>query len=376
MAGIYVHIPFCKQSCYYCNFHFSTSDKKRGEVLNAIEHEIAQKARLSNEKISTIYFGGGTPSILDVKQINSIINKIHQEFKVEENAEITLEANPDDLKINKVIDLSKTKINRLSIGVQSFIDRELKSMNRAHDSKKAMKSLELSKKYFDNISIDLIYGVPDSTLETWAYNLEVTMGFDVNHVSTYALTIEPKTALESFVRKLIVDMPKEGLIYKQYNLINEKLEPRGFINYEVCSFAKENFFSKNNSAYWLRKKYIGIGPSAHSFDGKSRSWNISNNKKYVEHINDGRSYHKREELTTIDQYNEYVMTGFRTIWGVSTEFLETNFNLKFKHYFIEKIQKHIDQKNIVLNDNVYTTTNKGRFLADGIASDLFLLNLK
>jgi len=376
LAGIYVHIPFCKQSCYYCNFHFSTSDKKRGEVLNAIEHEIAQKARLSNEKISTIYFGGGTPSILDAKQINSIINKIYQEFKVEENAEITLEANPDDLKINKVIDLSKTKINRLSIGVQSFIDRELKSMNRAHDSKKAMKSLELSKKYFDNISIDLIYGVPDSTLETWAYNLEVTMGFDVNHVSTYALTIEPKTALESFVRKLIVDMPKEGLIYKQYNLINEKLEPRGFINYEVCSFAKENFFSKNNSAYWLRKKYIGIGPSAHSFDGKSRSWNISNNKKYVEHINDGRSYHKREELTTIDQYNEYVMTGFRTIWGVSTEFLETNFNLKFKHYFIEKIQKHIDQKNIILNDNVYTTTKKGRFLADGIASDLFLLNLK
>ena len=376
MAGIYVHIPFCKQSCYYCNFHFSTSDKKRGEVLNAIEYEIAQKARLSNEKISTIYFGGGTPSILDVKQINSIINKIYQEFKVEENAEITLEANPDDLKINKVIDLSKTKINRLSIGVQSFIDRELKSMNRAHDSKKAMKSLELSKKYFDNISIDLIYGVPDSTLETWAYNLEVTMGFDVNHVSTYALTIEPKTALESFVRKLIVDMPKEGLIYKQYNLINEKLEPRGFINYEVCSFAKENYFSKNNSAYWLRKKYIGIGPSAHSFDGKSRSWNISNNKKYVEHINDGRSYHKREELTTIDQYNEYVMTGFRTIWGVSTEFLETNFNLKFKHYFIEKIQKHIDQKNIILNDNVYTTTKKGRFLADGIASDLFLLNLK
>lgn len=376
MAGIYVHIPFCKQSCYYCNFHFSTSDKKRGEVLNAIEHEIAQKARLSNEKISTIYFGGGTPSILDVKQINSIINKIYKEFKVEENAEITLEANPDDLKINKVIDLSKTKINRLSIGVQSFIDRELKSMNRAHDSKKAMKSLELSKKYFDNISIDLIYGVPDSTLETWAYNLELTMGFDVNHVSTYALTIEPKTALESFVRKLIVDMPKEGLIYKQYNLINEKLEPRGFINYEVCSFAKENFFSKNNSAYWLRKKYIGIGPSAHSFDGKSRSWNISNNKKYVEHINDGRSYHKREELTTIDQYNEYVMTGFRTIWGVSTEFLETNFNLKFKHYFIEKIQKHIDQKNIILNDNVYTTTKKGRFLADGIASDLFLLNLK
>ena len=376
MAGIYIHIPFCKQSCHYCNFHFSTSTKNKVEVLNAIENEIKQKGNYAHEAISTIYFGGGTPSILDINEINSIIKKIYKEFNVESNVEITIEANPDDLNKEKIINLSLTRINRLSIGVQSFIDKELKIMNRAHDSKKALNSIEISKKYFNNISIDLMYGVPDSTLDSWAYNLDTVSQFDINHISSYALTLEPKTALESFVRKLIVDMPEEGLVYKQYNLINEKLEPLGFINYEVCSFAKENFFSKNNSAYWLRKKYIGIGPSAHSFDGKSRSWNISNNKKYIDHINEGKSFYKKEKLSKVDQYNEYVMTGFRTIWGVSANVIEKNFNSKFKNYFIDRIQKHIDQKNIVVKDDMYTTTNKGRFLADGISSDLFLVNLK
>ena len=376
MAGIYIHIPFCKQSCHYCNFHFSTSTKNKYEVLDAIENEIKQKGQAINEAISTIYFGGGTPSILDVNEINSIINRIRKEFNVESEAEITIEANPDDLNKEKIINLSLTEINRLSIGVQSFIDKELKIMNRAHDSKKALNSIEISKKYFNNISIDLMYGVPESTLESWTHNLDTVSQFDINHISSYALTLEPKTALESFVRKLIVDMPEEGLVYDQFNLINEKLEPLGFINYEVCSFAKENFFSKNNSAYWLRKKYIGIGPSAHSFDGKSRSWNISNNKKYIDQIKKGKSFYKKEKLSKVDQYNEYVMTGFRTIWGVSANFIENNFNSKFKNYFTDRIQKHIDQKNIIVKDDIYTTTNAGRFLADGISSDLFLVNLK
>ena len=376
MAGIYIHIPFCKQSCHYCNFHFSTSTKNKDEVLDAIEKEIKQKGQTTNEAISTIYFGGGTPSILDVNEINSIIKRIYKEFNVESEAEITIEANPDDLNKEKIINLSLTEINRLSIGVQSFIDKELKIMNRAHDSKKALNSIEISKKYFNNISIDLMYGVPESTLESWTYNLDTVSQFDINHISSYALTLEPKTALESFVRKLIVDMPDEGLVYDQYNLINKKLEPLGFINYEVCSFAKENFFSKNNSAYWLRKKYIGIGPSAHSFDGKSRSWNISNNKKYIDQIKKGKSFYKKEKLSKVDQYNEYVMTGFRTIWGVSANFIENNFNSKFKNYFTDRIQKHIDQKNIIVKDDIYTTTNEGRFLADGISSDLFLVNLK
>ena len=376
MAGIYIHIPFCKQSCHYCNFHFSTSTKNKDEVLDAIENEIKQKGQATNEAISTIYFGGGTPSILDVNEINSIIKRIYKEFNVESEAEITIEANPDDLNKEKIINLSLTEINRLSIGVQSFIDKELKIMNRAHDSKKALNSIEISKKYFNNISIDLMYGVPESTLESWTHNLDTVSQFDINHISSYALTLEPKTALESFVRKLIVDMPEEGLVYDQYNLINKKLEPLGFINYEVCSFAKENFFSKNNSAYWLRKKYIGIGPSAHSFDGKSRSWNISNNKKYIDQIKKGKSFYKKEKLSKVDQYNEYVMTGFRTIWGVSANFIENNFNSKFKNYFTDRIQKHIDQKNIIVKNDVYTTTNEGRFLADGISSDLFLVNLK
>ena len=376
MAGIYIHIPFCKQSCYYCNFHFSTSTKNKDEVLDAIENEIKQKGQATNEAISTIYFGGGTPSILDVNEINSIINRIHKEFNVESEAEITIEANPDDLNKEKIINLSLTEINRLSIGVQSFIDKELKIMNRAHDSKKALNSIEISKKYFNNISIDLMYGVPESTLESWTHNLDTVSQFDINHISSYALTLEPKTALESFVRKLVVEMPEEELVYDQYNLINKKLEPLGFINYEVCSFAKENFFSKNNSAYWLRKKYIGIGPSAHSFDGKSRSWNISNNKKYIDQIKKGKSFYKKEKLSKVDQYNEYVMTGFRTIWGVSANFIENNFNSKFKNYFTDRIQKHIDQKNIIVKDDIYTTTNEGRFLADGISSDLFLVNLK
>jgi len=376
LAGIYIHIPFCKQSCYYCNFHFSTSTKNKDEVLDAIEKEIKQKGQTTNEAISTIYFGGGTPSILDVNEINSIINRIHKEFNVESEAEITIEANPDDLNKEKIINLSLTEINRLSIGVQSFIDKELKIMNRAHDSKKALNSIEISKKYFNNISIDLMYGVPESTLESWTYNLDTVSQFDINHISSYALTLEPKTALESFVRKLVVEMPEEELVYDQYNLINKKLEPLGFINYEVCSFAKENFFSKNNSAYWLRKKYIGIGPSAHSFDGKSRSWNISNNKKYIDQIKKGKSFYKKEKLSKVDQYNEYVMTGFRTIWGVSANFIENNFNSKFKNYFTDRIQKHIDQKNIIVKDDIYTTTNEGRFLADGISSDLFLVNLK
>ena len=376
MAGIYIHIPFCKQSCYYCNFHFSTSTKNKDEVLDAIENEIKQKGQATNEAISTIYLGGGTPSILDVNEINSIIKRIYKEFNVESEAEITIEANPDDLNKEKIINLSLTEINRLSIGVQSFIDKELRIMNRAHDSKKALNSIEISKKYFNNISIDLMYGVPESTLDSWTYNLDTVSQFDINHISSYALTLEPKTALESFVRKLVVEMPEEDLVYDQYNLINKKLEPLGFINYEVCSFAKENFFSKNNSAYWLRKKYIGIGPSAHSFDGKSRSWNISNNKKYIDQIKKGKSFYKKEKLSKVDQYNEYVMTGFRTIWGVSANFIENNFNSKFKNYFTDRIQKHIDQKNIIVKDDIYTTTNEGRFLADGISSDLFLVNLK
>ena len=376
MLGIYIHIPFCKKSCHYCNFHFSTSLKNKEDMIKAINKEIYQKAILNNDKVSTIYFGGGTPSILYVKEINLIIENIYKNFNVGKNIEITIEANPDDLSKHKLNDLSKTKINRISIGVQSFIDKELKIMNRVHDSKKAIKSIEMAKKYFNNISVDLLYGVPDSSIKSWNYNLDTISSFNINHISAYALTVEPKTALESFINKSILSMPDEDLVYSQYQLINEKLSSKNFINYEVCSFAQKDFFSKNNSAYWLRKKYIGIGPSAHSFDGESRSWNISNNKKYIDQIRDGDNYYKKENLTKVDQYNEYIMTGLRTIWGVSVKHIESNFNVRFKNYFLKKIKSHIAKKNVYKEDDLYLTTQSGRFLADGIASDLFLVNLK
>ena len=376
MLGIYIHIPFCKKSCHYCNFHFSTSLKNKEDMIKAINKEIYQKAILNNDKVSTIYFGGGTPSILDVEEINLIIENIYKNFNVGKNIEITIEANPDDLSKHKLNDLSKTKINRISIGVQSFIDKELKIMNRVHDSKKAIKSIEMAKKYFNNISVDLLYGVPDSSIKSWNYNLDTISSFNINHISAYALTVEPKTALESFINKSILSMPDEELVYSQYKLINEKLSSKNFINYEVCSFAQKDFFSKNNSAYWLRKKYIGIGPSAHSFDGESRSWNISNNKKYIDQIRDGDNYYKKENLTKVDQYNEYIMTGLRTIWGVSVKHIESNFDVRFKNYFLKKIKSHIAKKNVYKEDDLYLTTQSGRFLADGIASDLFLVNLK
>jgi len=376
LLGIYIHIPFCKKSCHYCNFHFSTSLKYKEDMIKAINKEIYQKAILNNDKVSTIYFGGGTPSILDAEELNLIIENIYKKFKVGKNIEITIEANPDDLSTRKLNDLSKTKINRISIGVQSFIDKELKIMNRVHDSKKAIKSIEIAKKYFNNISVDLLYGVPDSSIKSWNYNLDTISSFNINHISAYALTVEPKTALESFINKSILSMPDEELVYSQYKLINEKLSSKNFINYEVCSFAQKDFFSKNNSAYWLRKKYIGIGPSAHSFDGESRSWNISNNKKYIDQIRDGDNYYKKENLTKVDQYNEYIMTGLRTIWGVSVKHIESNFDVRFKNYFLKKIKSHIAKKNVYKEDDLYLTTQSGRFLADGIASDLFLVNLK
>lgn len=375
MLGIYIHIPFCKKSCHYCNFHFSTSLKNKEDLIKAINKEIYQKAILNNDKVSTIYFGGGTPSILDVEEINLIIENIYKNFNVGKNIEITIEANPDDLSKHKLNDLSKTKINRISIGVQSFIDKELKIMNRVHDSKKAIKSIEMAKKYFNNISVDLLYGVPDSSIKSWNYNLDTISSFNINHISAYALTVEPKTALESFINKSILSMPDEDLVYSQYKLINEKLSSKNFINYEVCSFAQKDFFSKNNSAYWLRKKYIGIGPSAHSFDGESRSWNISNNKKYIDQINSGNLYYKIEKLSKIDHYNEYIMTGLRTMWGISLSYLENKFDKQFKDYFLKHVKKYVDQNLIKINDDVYKTTESGRFLADGIASELFIVNL-
>ena len=248
-------------------------------------------------------------------------------------------------------------------------------MNRAHDSSKAIKSIEISKLIFDNISVDLLYGLPDSSVDTLNYNIDILTKFNVNHISSYAITLEPKTALEKFVKKGLVELPDDNIVFDQFIYVNKELVANNYINYELSSFAKPNFFSKNNTAYWKRKKYIGIGPSAHSYDGTNRSWNISNNKKYVDQINSGNLYYKTEKLSKIDHYNEYIMTGLRTMWGISLGYIENKFDKQFKNYFLKNVKKYVDQNLIKINDDVYKTTEHGRFLADGIASELFMIDL-
>ena len=343
-------------------------------MIQSILKELEIKSRNSAEAIETIYFGGGTPSILTVREINKIIDKILENYAVSRDVEITLEANPDDIDSLKLEKFSKTSVNRLSIGVQSFIDKELIMMKRAHNSNQAKKSIELSLKYFDNISIDLIYGVPESDIKTWKSNLDVSLTFGLNHYTAYALTLEPKTLLKKYIDKEIIENLDEDLVYEQFLYTNNTFLKKKYVNYELSSYAKNGFFSKNNSGYWLRKKYIGIGPSAHSFDGKKRTWNVANNTKYIKALNNGKKFSQSELLTKKDRYNEYIMTGLRTVWGVSEEYLNDNFGEQYKDHFIEKSKKYFDHDFLIKKNNIVTTTVKGRFLADGISSDLFVIN--
>lgn len=374
MSGIYLHIPFCKQACHYCNFHFSTSKKNKDVVIESMIKELEAKSKDNFDIIETIYFGGGTPSILSISEINKFIKIIYKNFKISENIEITLEANPEDLSLDKVKELSLSSVNRLSIGIQSFNDTELKMMNRSHNSNQSKNCIENASRYFDNLSIDLIYGMPNSNLKSWAKNLQMLESWEINHISAYALTVESNTALKKFIEKEIIVPLDEQEVYDQYNFMFEKLSLSNYINYELSSFAKEGYFSKNNSSYWLGKKYIGIGPSAHSFDGKIRSWNISNNSQYVKHIGNNRLFYQNEHLSKIDQYNEYVMTGLRTIWGISLDQLEKKFGKKYSNHLLEKSKKFIDLNMLEISDNIVFSTRKGKFLSDGIASELFIIN--
>ena len=376
MSGIYIHIPFCKQACHYCDFHFSTNLKKKEEMVLALAKEIQlRKNEFQDEIVETIYFGGGTPSILSIEDLRFLIDEIYRNYKVVENPEITVEANPDDLTENRIIELSKNKVNRLSIGIQSFFEDDLKLMNRAHNVEEAKKCLEIATQYFDNISIDLIYGVPKMSNEKWLQNIETALSFGVPHISSYALTVEPKTALHSFIQKGIIPQPDDEVAQEHFHILVDKLSENGFIHYELSNFGKENFFSKNNSSYWLGKKYIGIGPSAHSYDGKNRGWNVSNNSLYIKSIQENKLPIEIETLTKTDRYNEYIMTGLRTIWGVSLERIEQEFGKTYLGYLNRQSAKFIEDHLLFVDDNILRTTKKGKFLSDGIASDLFLLNL-
>ena len=374
-VGVYIHIPFCKQACHYCDFHFSTKMDKKEAMVSALKKELQlRKDEFKNETVETIYFGGGTPSVLSSEEINSIIQSVYKNYKIVENPEITLEANPDDLSEEKIKQLASSPINRLSIGVQSFFEEDLKLMNRAHNALEAENCIREALKQFNNISIDLIYGMPNMSNERWRQNIEKAIAFNIPHISSYALTVEPKTALANFVKKGIIKPAKDEVAQEHFNILNDTLTKAGFSCYEISNFGKPGYFSKNNTAYWLQKKYIGIGPSAHSFNGVQRAWNTSNNIKYIAAIENDKLPMEFEVLSKKDKYNEYIMTGLRTIWGVSIPKVKDQFGDKYSEYLLEQAQKYIDEHLLFLDGDSLITTQKGKFLADGIASNLFMLN--
>ena len=337
---------------------------------------------LENETIETIYFGGGTPSLLTIDEIQLLLDAIYLYYKVVEKPEITLEANPDDLKEDQIEKLADTKINRLSIGIQSFFDDDLKAMNRAHSAEEAKRSLSVATRYFDNITIDLIYGIPTMSNAKWKENLQIAFDFGVNHISSYALTIEPKTALDTFIKKGKYPPIDEEKALKHFNILVEETEKKGFLQYEISNFGKHDYFSKHNTSYWLGKSYLGIGPSAHSYNGTHRSWNVSNNAKYLKALQSDTIPQEIEVLTVKDRFNEKIMTGLRTIWGISLNEIELNFGRDYHEYLLKSSEEFINQELLEIvtfsdsdnnNFEVLKITKSGKFLVDGIASELFMI---
>ncbi len=374
-GGLYIHIPFCKQACHYCDFHFSTSVKKKGELVDMLCKELVlRKNELPDNVIETIYFGGGTPSLLSAEELKQIFDTIHSNFQVSDDAEITLEANPDDLSIKKLEVLKVSGINRLSIGVQSFFEEDLKLMNRAHNEKEALESIQMAKEYFDNISIDLIYGIPGMTEERWRENLRIALDLNLPHFSCYALTVEPNTALKKFIEKGIIKPVDDEASKAHFGSLVETLLNAGFVHYEFSNFGKPGYFSRNNTAYWFGKPYLGIGPSGHSFDGNIRKWNISNNSLYIKALQKDTIPMQEEKLSEVDKYNEYVMTRLRTMWGVIPDEVEEKFGLKYKNYLMEQADPYLNKDLMILKKGNLHITAKGKFLGDGISSDLFFIN--
>ena len=373
-GAIYIHIPFCKQACFYCDFHFSTSLKKKTELIDALIKELElRKNEFQGQFIETIYFGGGTPSILKNYEIQSILDIIYKNYKVVKNPEITLEANPDDLSEEIIKELSKSKINRLSIGIQSFFEDDLKSMNRAHNAEEAKACLSIATQYFDNITVDLIYGIPNMSLQKWNENLETVFNFGINHISSYALTVETNTALDSFIKKGKYPAIDEDLALQHFNHLIEKTAEKGFVHYEISNFGKPDYFSKHNTSYWQGKPYLGIGPSAHSFNGNQRSWNVRNNSIYINSLSYGVLPMETETLSVENKYNEYIMTGLRTIWGVSFDKIENEFGKEYLKNLKKSSEKFIVEGLLIIEEDILKATQKGKFLVDGIASELFIV---
>ena len=375
MANIYIHYPFCKKACHYCNFHFSTNLKNQSVVLEGILKEIELRSNEMKSPIESIYFGGGSPSIIESNFIEKILNKIFKKYNVKKDLEITLELNPDDFSRDYLTEIKVIGINRISLGVQSFDQFDMKLLNRNHSPIQSIKALDCISNLYENFSIDLIYGIPYSSIEKWKNNLKIALKYNPPHLSCYSLTLETNTALHYKVNSGKIKLLDEKLVKKQYNYLVEKLEKKSYRNYEFSSFAIPGHYAINNSNYWNGKPYIGIGPSAHSYNGKSiRSWNISNNIKYVKAIMDNKLPLKKERLNKNELYNEFIMTGLRKEEGVSLKKVRSLFGIRYKEYLKKQLNKHVSNNNIVFNGDLIKISKKARFLTDGLSSDLFLVN--
>jgi putative oxygen-independent coproporphyrinogen III oxidase len=374
MPGLYLHIPFCKQACHYCNFHFSTTLRQKGAMVEALLKELEmQQGYLQGEEIQSIYFGGGTPSLLDAGELEQIFRKIHQIHRVAPDAEITLEANPDDLSLEKLRDLKNyTPINRLSIGIQSFADEDLRWMNRAHTSGHARTCLDDAiAQGFHDLTIDLIYGSPTTPDEQWAKNLRLAFEYEIPHLSCYSLTVEDGTALGTFVRRGQQPAVDEERAARQFEMLMESTEKQGYQHYEISNFALPGRYARHNTNYWRAESYLGIGPSAHSFDGISRQWNVANNAQYIQQISEGKVPFEREVLTPNQCYNEYVMTTLRTMWGVDLEKIR-EWGSKFEQHFITQAQLFLETGVLEQKEQTFYLSRTGKLLADRVAMELFV----
>jgi oxygen-independent coproporphyrinogen III oxidase len=374
MAGIYIHVPFCKKACHYCNFHFSTQQQLKPEMVKAICREAYLRKDFIQEPINTIYLGGGTPSLLSDSELELILDTLKENYTISPSAEITLEANPDDIHSDKLNHWHRVGINRLSIGIQSFFEEDLHWMNRAHNALQARDCIvQAQMAGFSNLTIDLIYGTPGLTNERWQQNIQTALSLGIPHLSCYALTVEPNTALDHMVRKGQKKDVDTDLQATHFNILTQTLQAAGFEHYEISNFAKPGFRSQHNSSYWQGKPYLGLGPAAHSFDGAFiRQWNISNNPLYISSLQQGVVPFESETLTITQKINEYLMTSLRTMEGISLNFLEKNWGEKKKLDVLNAAQIFMDRKDMILKDHHLILTQQGKFLADGIASDLFV----
>ncbi len=374
MAGIYIHIPYCRKLCSYCDFYHVMSTGDSGECLEAMAIEMdLRKDYLHGENISTIYIGGGTPSLLTVRETGELLNSIMRLFHVESDCEITVEMNPDDIEAQYLSEIRQLGINRLSIGIQSWRDADLKLLNRRHDSAKASQALkDAISAGFENVTIDLIYGIPGMTRKEWAENLDYSFSFDIKHLSAYHLTFEKGTMLWKMREKQAINEIDEDESAALFNILIEKAERAGFIHYEISNFGKPGYFSRHNSNYWKQVNYLGIGPSAHSFNGYSRQWNVSSVKEYIKSVNSGRTFFEREELDTRSRFNEYIMTSLRTMWGIDLEYVEKAFDKESYDYLVNLSGKFKDYGLMKSEGHFLILTNQGKMISDNIISEFMM----